>query len=53
MLPAIEDNDILLVNKISRHFSKSVELQKLYIFICPSDPEKLICKRIIAKVINN
>ena len=51
MQPTLENDDILLVNKLSRHLIKQVLPGKLYIFISPSNPEKLICKRIIALVI--
>jgi signal peptidase I len=50
MQPTLETDDVLLVNKLSRHFSKKIEIGKIYIFISPTDPEKLICKRIIAAV---
>ena len=50
MQPTLENDDVLLVNKLSRLFSKQVLPGKLYIFISPSDPEKLICKRVVAIV---
>ena len=50
MQPSLETDDVLLVNKISRHLSKNVEIGKMYIFISPTDPEKLICKRVVAVV---
>lgn len=50
MQPTLDSEDVLLVDKFSRNFNKEAELGKLYIFISPSDPEKLICKRVMAKV---
>lgn len=50
MQPTLETDDVLLVNKIWRHFSKKVEIGKIYIFISPTEPEKLICKRVVAAV---
>lgn len=50
MQPTLESDDVLLVNKFSRHFSRKVELNKIYIFVSPTDPEKLICKRVVAVV---
>lgn len=50
MQPTLETDDVLLVNKLNRHFSKKVEIGKMYIFKSPTDPEKLICKRVVATV---
>lgn len=50
MLPTLDSDDVLLVNKFSRNFIKKLEVGKIYIFISPSDPERLICKRVTAKV---
>ena len=50
MQPVLETDDVLLVNKLSHHISKKVEVGKMYIFISPTDPEKLICKRVLAVV---
>lgn len=50
MQPTLDTDDVLLVNKLSRHLSKKVEVGKMYIFVSPSDPERLICKRVVAKV---
>lgn len=50
MQPTLDSDDVLLVNKFSRHFTKKIEPDNIYIFISPSDPKKLICKRVIAIV---
>lgn len=50
MLPTLNDDDVLLVNKFSKHFSKRIEVGSMYIFVSPVDPSKLICKRVVAKV---
>lgn len=50
MQPTLETGDVLLVNKISRHLSKNVEIGKMYIFVSLTDPKKLICKRVVAMV---
>ena len=50
MKPTLESDDVLLVNKFSQHFGKKVEIGKIYIFVSPTDPQKLICKRVTAVV---
>lgn len=50
MQPTLQGDDVLLVNKLSKHFKKDVDVGSLYIFTSPTDPEKLICKRVTAKV---
>lgn len=50
MLPTLSGDDVLLVNKFSKHFGNRIEVGSLYIFVSPVDPDKLICKRVVAKV---
>lgn len=52
MIPTLSDDDVLLVNKFSKHFSNRIDVGSLYIFVSPVDPNKLICKRVLAKVSN-
>ena len=50
MMPTLETDDILLVNKFSKRVSQNLQNGNLYIFVSPTDPEKLICKRVVARV---
>lgn len=51
MQPTLESEDVLLVNKFKKHLSNTNVLRgKMYIFVSPSDPNKLICKRVVALV---
>ena len=51
MLPTLDSKgDVLLVEKVSKHLNVKPKVGDLYIFISPDNPNRLICKRLVAKV---